>query len=150
MKITYYEQKHLKQCATLFTEIYNSEGYNCNFDIKKSMLYLEELSQNSRFIGFLLLKKEEIIGLAFCHEHTWDQNDELKIDEFLIKENYQKKEFGTKLLNFIEKYAKNNELAGITLITNTISLTNFYQKNNFLEHDVTFMYKGLVSSNANN
>jgi GNAT superfamily N-acetyltransferase len=145
MKIVYYDEKHLKPCSEILMAHYNNNDFKCNFTKHSAMLYLQELIFKPRFIGFLLLEKEHIIGFAFCHIRTWSDSDELHIDEFLIRETHQLKGIGTRLLDFITTYATSYNLSGITTTTNVISLAQFYQKNDFLDHDITFLYKGIKS-----
>jgi len=148
MEIMYYEPEHLEICQELFTSIYNTEDFGCEFTRARATTYLEELTSAPRFIGFLLFGKQKLLGVALCHEKTWDQRDELYIDEFLIHPDHQQNGLGSKLLRFIEKFAKTRKLAGITLTTNALPLANFYIKNDFLEHDISFLYKGLTDENA--
>ena len=146
MKIVYYDEKYLNPCAELLMNHYNNDDFNCKFTKKRACAYLQELIFKPRFIGFLLLEKDNLIGLAFCHMRTWSDKDELHIDEFIIKDSHQKKGLGSKLLDFISTYSTRFALAGITTTTNVIALTQFYQKNDFLEHDIPFLYKGLENS----
>ena len=143
MKIIYYDEKYLKPCAELLMKHYNTHEYGCNFSKESACAYLQELIFKPRFIGFLLLEGEKLIGLAFCHLRTWSSSEDIHIDEFIIEDIHQKKGFGTKLLDFINEYATGFALAGITTTTNVIALTQFYKKNDFLDHDITFLYKGL-------
>lgn len=147
MKIAYFEESHLEECATIFTNHYNGDDFGCTFTTELSATYLKELQFRPRFVGFVLLKKDQVIGFAFCHLKTWSEADELQIDEFIMKDNFQRKGLGTKLLSFIYDYAKTLKLGGITTTTNVIALTDFYQKNDFLEHEITFLYKGISSNN---
>jgi len=147
MKIVYYEEKYLKPCAELLMKHYNNDDYNCKFTKQRACAYLQEIIFKPRFIGFLLFEKDKLIGFAFCHMRTWSDQDEMHIDEFIIKDAYQKKGLGSKLLDFIQTYSTSFTLAGITTTTNVIALTQFYQKNDFLAHDITFLYKGLEKLN---
>jgi len=142
MKIIYYDEKYLNPCAELLMAYYNDDKFDCKFTKQRACAYLQELIFKPRFIGFLLLEKDELIGFSFCHMRTWAQADEMYIDEFIIKDDYQNKGLGSKLLNFITTYASSFSLSGITSTTNVIALTQFYQKNDFLEHDIAFLYKG--------
>ena len=146
MKIIYYDEKYLNPCAELLIKHYNTEHFNCNFTKQRACAYLQELIFKPRFIGFLLLEKDELIGFSFCHMRTWSDTDDMHIDEFIISEDYQNKGLGTKLLDFINTYGTSFSLSGITTTTNIIALTQFYQKNDFLEHDITFLYKGFKKS----
>ena len=146
MKIVYYEEKHLTACALVLTNHYNHEDFGCNFTTERAATYLQELIFKPRFIGFVLLEQEDVVGFAFCHMRTWDATDELNIDEFIIQSEIQKKGLGSKLLDFIDTYAQNFFLSGVTATTNVIGLSQFYQKNDFFEHDITFLYKGLTKT----
>jgi len=146
MKIVYYEEKYLTECATTLLNHYNSEAYGCEFTEERALAYLQELVFKPRFIGFVLLNKEVVVGFAFCHLRTWDTTDELHIDEFVINEELRCKGLGSKLLSYIETYANSFFLTGMTATTNVIGLAQFYQKNDFLEHDITFLYKGLTKT----
>jgi len=145
MKIVYYDEKYLKPCAELLMKHYNNSDFDCKFTKQRACAYLQELVFKPRFIGFLLLKKDKLIGFAFCHIRTWSDRDEMHLDEFVIKENYHRKGIGTKILDFVTTYATSHKLAGMTTSTNVIALTQFYQKNDFLDHDITFLYKGIKS-----
>ena len=144
MKIIYYDETYLQDCASIFMDHYNSEEYGCSFNRLKATTYLQEIIYKPRFVGLLMMKKNKVIGFAFCHLRTWDEKDDLHIDELLVKEEQPEEEVKAKLLNFIESYTKNYELAGITTTTNSLAVTDFYLKNDFLDHDVTFLYKGIA------
>jgi len=146
MKIIYYDEKYLNICATAVIKHYNNDDFGCNFTHERARLYLNEIINKPRFIGFLLLDKEVLVGFALCHLKTWDTTDELAIDEFIISEHYQEKGLGTRLLDFISTYSEELNLSGITTFTNVIPLSDFYRKNDFIEHDISFLYKGFKHS----
>jgi len=148
MKIEYYDEKYLKPCAELLIKHYNTDDFDCKFTKQQACAYLQELIFKPRFIGFLLFDEEKLIGFSFCHMRTWSDSDDIHIDEFIIEDIHQKKGLGTKLLDFINTYATSFSLAGITTTTNVIPLTQFYQKNDFFEHDITFLYKGLKKEDS--
>jgi len=146
MRIAYYEPEYFETCTELLINYYNNDLCKCHFTDTKAQHYLAEIIETPRFIGFLLLDDQDnLIGTAMCHERTWWYKDELYIDEFLIHPEHQHQGHGSQLIRFIEKYAKEQELAGITLITNNLAMVEFYQRKNFHNHDICFMYKGLQS-----
>ena len=148
MKIIYYDdEKYLNPCAELLIKHYNTDDFGCNFTKQSACAYLQELIFTPRFIGFLLLEDEKILGFSFCHIRTWSDSNDIHIDEFIIEDIHQEKGLGSKLLDFISTYATSFSLTGITTTTNVIPLTQFYQKNDFLAHDITFLYKGLRELN---
>ena len=143
MKIIYFDEGYLQDCVSLFMSQYNSEDFDCGFDKSRATAYLEEIILKPRFVGILALKKNRVLGFAFCHLRTWSEKDDLVIDELLVKTEKQNEGIGSMLLEFIESYAINYNLAGITATTNVQPLTQFYQKNEFLEHNLSFLYKGV-------
>ena len=85
----------------------------------------------------------EIKGAIFCHEKIWWNNSEVFVDEMFISPNLQRKGYGTEMINAVEMYIKDHNLAGFTLCTSrNTSAPNFYKKNGFLDAEhVLFMYK---------
>jgi hypothetical protein len=144
MKIIYYDEKYLNACSDILINYYNTPGFECKFTEKSAKAYLNEIIYRPRFIGFLLLDKSELIGFALAHLRTWSDGDELMIDEFILSDELDEPhEIGKKILDFITTYSKSYKLRGITTHTNVISLIQFYQENDFLDHDITFLYKGI-------
>jgi ribosomal protein S18 acetylase RimI-like enzyme len=149
MRIAYYEAAYLEACKELLMDFYNNELCKCQFTEEKALRYLEELINAPRFAGFLLLDHEDqLMGAALCHERTWWYKDELHMDEFLISSQNRQSGYGSKLLRFMTRYARERDLAGITLITNNLAMADFYQKNDFHDHEIYFMYKGLEDKQA--
>ena len=143
MKIVYYEETHLQACAKRLVKHYNSADFGCKFTEQQAALYLQELIFAPRFVGFVLLEKNTVIGFCFCQLRTWSDSEEMHINEFILEEAHQRKGIGSKLLDFVSTYAASYQLKGITTSTNVIALTEFYQKNDFLSHDISFLYKGI-------
>jgi len=143
MKIIYYDEEYLKPCAELFMKHYNTDEFECKFTKERACIYLQELIFTPRFIGFLLLEEENLIGFAFCHVRSWFDSEDIHIDEFIIEDIHQNKGLGNQLLDFIDTYAASLALTGVTATTNVIPLIQFYQKSDFLEHDITFLYRRL-------
>lgn len=148
MEIIYYDENYLQDCANLFMAQYNCLDYGCRFDQHRAMLYLQEIVFKPRFVGLLILHKKALVGFAFCHLRTWFDKDQLEVDELIIKEAFQNQGVATKVLNFLEDYAQNYELGGMTFMTNVSSLATFYEKQGFLAREVTFLYKGVVDKTS--
>jgi len=143
MKIELLEARHLQECATLLMEAYNCTPWDCHWSEEGAIRYLKEFMTNPRFVGFVIVEDNKIVGSAFCHEKTWWTDDELFVDEFYISPSYQRKGYGNTLLQHIEEYIKKKKLAGFTLLTNRfMPSVKFYEKNDFVKAEhVLFMYK---------
>lgn len=85
-----------------------------------------------------------LIGAAFCHlRYNW-RGDELCLDIMYISPDYQRKGYGSVLLNSVEKFAKENACIVITLSTNIDTPAfKLYDKFGFKMHsaDSAYMHK---------
>lgn len=143
MEIRLLETNHIQGCAELLMQAYNSAPWDDQWSKETAERYLNEFATNPRFVGFIMLENNRIIGAAFCHEKTWWTNDELYVDEFYISPDFQRKGYGNILLQHLERYIKEKKLAGFTLLTNKyMPAVKFYDKNGFTKAEhVLFMYK---------
>lgn len=145
MEIRLINKSNIEECAKLLMEAYNCPPWNTQWTFETAVRYLKEFEEARRFVGFALYVEGHIVAAMFGHEKAWYTNDELFIDEFFVVPEKQRMGYGRFLLEHAEKYVKENELAGITLLTNRyMPSVSFYEKNNFekAEH-VLFMYKVL-------
>lgn len=143
MEIKELKSKHLIECADLLIATYNCEPWNFHWTKELAIRYLTEYFTSPRFVGFILVENDKILGATFGHNKTWWNNDELYIDELYIAPTYQRKGYGTILLNHLEKYIKERKLAGFTLLTNKyMPSVLFYEKNGVIKGEhILFMYK---------
>jgi aminoglycoside 6'-N-acetyltransferase I len=123
--------------------VYNNELWQCRWSLETAKDYLCDYFEMKKFVGYVLIKSNKIIGAIFCHEKIWWNNSELFIDEMFISPELQRKGYGTQLIKSAENYVKANNLAGFTLSTNRYApAPNFYKKNGFSNADhVLFMFK---------
>ena len=130
-------------CAEIMCSVYNNELWQCHWTIKTAEEYLNDFFDMKKFIGFVLLENEQITGGIFAHEKVWWNNSEVFIEEMFIHPDFQRKGYGSLLLDEIEKYVKENKLAGVTLSTNKYAPAPlFYRKNGFTDCEhVIFMAK---------
>jgi GNAT superfamily N-acetyltransferase len=135
----------IETCARLLIEAYNNEPWNNHWTTETANKYLNEFFSNKDFVGFVICEDDTIIGAMFAHRKTWWTNDELFVDEFYITPHLQRQGYGKSLLVHAEQYAKSQNLAGLTLLTNRYFPAKiFYEKHKYTQADhVVFMYKEL-------
>lgn len=133
----------LETCARLLIEAYNAEPWNNHWTMETATRYLGEFASSDQFVGFVICKDDAVIGAMFAHRKTWWTNDELFVDEFYIAPPFQRQGHGESLLEHAERYAKSQNLAGLTLLTNKyFPAKRFYEKHNYaLAEHVIYMYK---------
>jgi len=78
---------------------------------------LHELISNKRFFGFTLWEDSFLTGAILCHGKSWYKGDEVYVDELFVAPELQHKGRGKTLMDRVEKFAKDNAYASITLMT---------------------------------
>ena len=134
MKIKELTKEDIENCANLITQAYNGSPWNYQWTVPKASLYLNELFNSSRFVGFVIYEGEELVAAMFSHVKTWWINDLLMIDELFVSPLKQGKGYGQAMMNSAIEYSKGNNLGSITLITHKyMPAVSFYEKNKFLQ-----------------
>jgi aminoglycoside 6'-N-acetyltransferase I len=137
------ELRDLTACAEILMSVYNNEQWQCRWSLETAKNYLMDFTDCKKFIGYTLWIDGEVSGAIFCHEKIWWNNSEVFVDEMFVSPDLQRKGYGAELINAIEKYVKDHNLAGLTLCTSrNTPAPYFYKKNGFSDADhVLFMYK---------
>lgn len=138
-----FQKDDLSHCAEIMMAVYNNDLWQCRWSPEQAKSYLKDYTDCNKFIGYTLWIDGKIKGAIFCHEKIWWNNSEIFIDEMFVSPELQRKGYGTELLQTVEAYIREHNLAGFTLTTNKFApAPNFYRKNGFLDAEhVLFMYK---------
>jgi aminoglycoside 6'-N-acetyltransferase I len=143
MQIHALTKQKLDDYSALMIDVYHGPPWNQNWAHESAKKPLSELFDMPRFLGFEIFDGGKLIGCAFCREKTWWTQDELFVEELFIRRCAQRKGYGTALLNYLEQYVMEKNLAGITLLTDkNMPALKFYKKHGFSQAGhVSFMYK---------
>lgn len=135
--------KDTEACAELLMSVYNNELWQCRWTKENAVRYIEEYIHHERFIGYVYEDEGQVVGAILSHAKVWWNQDELFVDEMFVSPDRQRAGIGTLLLQTLEKYCEEKNLAGLTLTTNKYAPAPlFYKKNGFevAEH-VLYMYR---------
>ena len=141
--IKMFSMSDLQKCSDLYVRVFNGEPWNEKWTNDTAHARLLEFVENKRFLGYTLWESDELIGAIFCHVKTFYSGNEIFIEEMWISPDYQRKGCGKLLMDGVEKYAKENGITSIALLTGKDKPAfNFYKKldYNHLEF-LAFMYK---------
>ena len=138
-----FEDADIVKCAAIMQAVYNNEIWQCRWNDDTAYAYLRDFVEHRKFVGFILVEDNEVVGAVLCRERVWWNNSELYIEEMFVSPQFQRRGYGQRLLRAIERYVNEKQLAGITLSTNRFSFApDFYRKNGFIDGEhVLFMYK---------
>jgi len=136
----------LQKCCELYLKVFNSSPWNDKWTNETAHRCLKDLSECKRFVGYTLWEDDILAGAVFAHTRTFYKGDEIYIDELFISPDCQRKGYGIELMGEIEKYAKENSLTCITLLTAVeMPAFDFYEKQGYRHMDyMAFMYKRMM------
>jgi ribosomal protein S18 acetylase RimI-like enzyme len=129
-----FSKNDLQKCCEVFIQVFNNFPWNDKWTRETAYIYLKELIENKRFLGYTLWDNNSLIGAVFCHlRYNW-RGDDINVDLLYISPDYQRKGFGRILMNEIEKFTKENLVSCIVLSTseNTPAF-KFYEKMGFAQ-----------------
>lgn len=110
-------ENDIENCAKVFVDTYNHAPWNYQWKHIDALNYLKEYYSSAQFKGFILYDNGVFAGAVFAHTKTWWTGRQLYIDELFIAPHAQKKGYGKALMNYAERYAMENGLVAITLMT---------------------------------
>lgn len=104
---------------------------------------LNDYLQKQEAILFIGITQDEVCCFAWCYEHKFYDEKRLFINIISVDETKRKQGYGSKLINAIEKYAKENKYDSIDVIAslkNEISL-KFYEALNYQKERIHYVKK---------
>lgn len=143
MEIIPLEEIHIPSCADLLIKAYNPEPWGDEWTEELGIKYLYEFFTHKRFVGFVAIEDDKVLGALFGRIKTYYIGDEFYVEELFVSPDSQRKGCGKQLLNAVEKYVEGKNFGAIALLTdrNTPAM-DFYSKNDFKNADnMRLLYK---------
>jgi len=148
-----FSKNDFQKCCDLFIYTFNRPPWHDEWTNETAHIYLKELVDSKRFVGYTLWDNDSLIGVAFCHTRFNWRGDELAVDLMFISPDHQRKGCGLTLMNAVETFAKDNSCITITLSTGVDAPAfSFYEKLGFEKVPEKFwvsMHKPVEQSAAN-
>ena len=130
MKIRKATKKDLKDIAELFLEESNKKPYNQNYTIQTAKLRVNNMFNFGSI--FLAFDNKRLVGFIAI---AGEGKDEIYIDEFWIKAEYQRRGMGRELLKFVQNKYKKKGVKSISVMTSRkAGAFKFYKKFKFKEN----------------
>jgi len=141
-----YTSDDFHRCRELFVEVFNGPPWNDKWTDESARIYLQELTDHRRFLGYTSWDNGSLTGVVFCHMKHYYRGDEIFIDEMFISPGRQRKGLGSELMREVESYTAKNSIISVTLLTGVDKPAfDFYLKLGYkhAEH-LAFMHKRVL------
>ncbi len=136
------KKEDIEACSRIMAEEYNKPPYNQEWEEETAAQRLYELLGIYPDTSFVIETNKNIIGFIFCSIEITFNGKCLYVHDFVIHAENQDKGIGTTVLEFLEKYAKENKLNEISLNAYLYSFAyTFYKKWGFKESDFRYLSK---------
>jgi putative acetyltransferase len=127
MKIRKATKKDTENISKLFLEESSKKPYNQGYSLKTSKSRVKDMFNFGSI--YLMIENKDIAGFISV---AGEGKKDIYIDEFWIKEEYQRKGIGTKLLEFIESRYLKKGIKSISVMTSKkANALKFYKKYGF-------------------
>ena len=144
LKVKILSKEDIAACVEIYIDAYSKEPWNEKYDYTSVHKYIEKYLKLNSFLGFVLMKNDEIIGEIFGLVMPTAFSDYYRIEDFCINPKYQNKGVGSKFIELVKEQLKYKALDSIILNTNRkFPSFLFYKKNGFvdLEESATLFLK---------
>jgi len=134
-------KKDLKKIDEIFRVEYLKWPYNEKWSKKLSFAKIKKYFDKS--FMFILNVGGEMAGFIIGHIDLWDRGKVGYMDEVVVSQKFQGKNYGKMLMNHLNKHFKKYNIKNLDLITNPKSKAyKIYKKMGFKElKDFTYMTK---------
>ena len=123
MQCKNFDKANLDECVSLYIDVFSKEPWYEQNRIEKIKEYFLMLLEMNTFLGFMLVKDSQIIGLCLGYIKPYIFDDkvakEYAIDQFFIAYNYQSKGYGKQFLESIKMQLKMQYVDINAMILNT-------------------------------
>jgi len=138
-------RKDLKEVADIYMEEFSKPPYSEKWSFKIAFEKIKYFLKTDDI--FVALVNSKVIGFIVCNFNFWFPGKTIFIEELAIREKFQGKGIGKKLLKYVEDYYTERGVESIVLLSNKNSKAyDFYKNLNYkVEKENVFMGKKLSS-----
>ncbi len=127
MKIRKAKRKELKDIGKLMLNEFSKPPFNEKASMKDVTKSLEFYFKKAEI--YVAVEVDKITGVLVFQTERWWEGPVVIIQDLAVKQEFQNKEIGKQLIQFLEKYSKNKKIKKINFETNRKSKAiDFYKK----------------------
>jgi ribosomal protein S18 acetylase RimI-like enzyme len=126
MKIKKAKKRDLKEIGKLMLKEFSKPPFNEREKLSSVLKSLEFYYKNAEIY---IITKNKILGVIVFQVEQWWEGKVAIIQDLAVKKEFQKKNIGKELTNFLENYSRKKNIKKITFKTNSkSSAIKFYKK----------------------
>lgn len=126
------EENDIYDVSKIYVEAYAKGIWKESWNFSTAEKRITEMFLSPQYKGYVAILNQEIVGCIMCEILTWHTGKQLEVKEIFVFPQYQKKGIGKKLINYIQKEAKELDVTEIFLWTKKEhSLMKFYSDIDF-------------------
>lgn len=130
------ERDYLEVSGLLVNDLWDNK-----FSGESVISFFDKIKNDKNYKTFVALLNGNVVGIISTVVMFWATTNNLFIQAFVVKKEYQNKGIGKKLLKYAEDYAKVNGITGIGLqsgVQRTVAHV-FYEHNGYIKSN--YFYK---------
>jgi len=140
------EEKDYPAITTLFVNeiLGNNNSYDDYSD--SVVLFFSKIREDKKYKTFVALFDNNVVGFISVMSMLWIMSENIFIQCFAVRNEYQNKGIGAKLIKYIEDYAKVKGIAGVGLQSGVqrVAAHTFYEHNGYIKSN--YFYKNFDST----
>lgn len=115
--------------GSLYAKAFPQEHWGIDWTDESAAAYLQDFFEQKKFVGYVYEEQGEVLGCILAHRRICG----LCLNEMAVLPGHQGRGIGSQLLNALNRYSRENDLAGIVLYTSRYApAAAFYEKHGFM------------------
>lgn len=126
------EENDIHDVSKIYVKAYAKGIWKESWNFSTAEKRITEMFLSPQYKGYVAILNQKIVGCIMCEILTWHTGKQLEVKEVFVFPQYQKKGIGKKLINHVQKEAKEMDVTEIFLWTKKEhSLMKFYSDIDF-------------------
>ena len=123
------EQRDLLPCGEIYAGAFPQEHWGIDWTKENAAAYLQDFFEQKKFVGYVYEEEGQVLGCILALRKICGSREEMHIQEMAVLPEKQGQGIGKKLLNAVEKYGREQGIAGLVLYTSAYApAAKFYEK----------------------
>lgn len=143
MKYRVMQQEDIKKCALTLMKAFKEEPWNEKWTYEQAYTRIDEIMSARVSRGYVIYDGDTVVSMLCGRIMTYLNFKELWVDEFSVNPDYQRKGFGSAMMQYVREQLKQEQEKISYIVLNTekgYPSEKFYEANGFkTDNSLIFM-----------